>query len=68
MKRKSLNGKNLKTMNTPIELVVYTKVPSKWILIDSETGQYYKGTDNKQKFKNWRKITDLELKNILRKL
>jgi len=28
-----------------ITLTVYTKVPAKYILIDTETGQVYKGSD-----------------------
>lgn len=29
----------------PIDMRLYTKVPTKWILIDTETGQVYRGND-----------------------
>jgi hypothetical protein len=30
----------------PVTLTVYTKSPSKWLLIDRETGQAYEGSEN----------------------
>lgn len=30
-------------VETPVELIVTTKCPSKWILIDKETNQIYQG-------------------------
>jgi len=38
--------KQFKQIKKPIELIVYTKCPEKWILIDRETGQTYQGTVN----------------------
>ena len=35
--------KKFKELNKPIDLVVHTKCPSKWLLIDKETGEIYKG-------------------------
>jgi len=29
----------------PVNLVVHTKSPAKWLLIDKETGQVYEGTE-----------------------
>jgi hypothetical protein len=29
----------------PVDLVVHTKSPAKWLLIDRETGQMYEGTE-----------------------
>ena len=31
-------------LNKPIDLVVHTKCPSKWLLIDRETGQTFQGS------------------------
>jgi len=30
----------------PVELLVKTKAPTKWLLIDRETGQAYQGSPN----------------------
>ena len=38
------------------ELKVITKVPSKWLLVDLETGQTYIGTSNKEIGKQWKII------------
>jgi hypothetical protein len=35
--------KKFKELNKPINLIVYTKSPEKWILLDRETGESYKG-------------------------
>ena len=32
-------------LEQPVDLVVHTKSPQKWILIDRETGQVYVGND-----------------------
>lgn len=30
-------------LDAPVDLVVHTKSPQKWILVDRETGQVYEG-------------------------
>jgi hypothetical protein len=35
--------KKFKELIEPIDLIVHTKCPEKWILLDRETGQTYKG-------------------------
>jgi hypothetical protein len=35
--------KKFKELNKPIDLTVYTKSPEKWILLDRETGESYRG-------------------------
>jgi hypothetical protein len=35
--------KRFKELNYPIDLVVHTKCPEKWMLIDKETGEIYQG-------------------------
>lgn len=32
-------------LNSPIDLIVHTKSPHKWLLIDRETGQVYEGSE-----------------------
>ena len=39
-------------LDKPIDLVVHTKSPAKWLLIDRETGQMYEGTQ----FGWWNKL------------
>jgi hypothetical protein len=35
--------KNFKEFDSPINLIVHTKCPEKWLLIDRETGEIYQG-------------------------
>jgi hypothetical protein len=35
--------KTFKELYEPVDLVVHTKCPEKWILIDKETGEIYQG-------------------------
>lgn len=45
-------------LDRPVELKVYTKCPSKWTLIDGETGEVYKGKDIVNPGDNgWEKLT-----------
>jgi len=44
MKRKLLDKTEIKELNKPIDLIIRTKVPKKWKLIDLETGEEYIGT------------------------
>lgn len=37
------NIKKFKELKNPINLIVHTKSPEKWILIDRETGETYQG-------------------------
>jgi hypothetical protein len=51
MTRTLLNGDVVKEYEYPIDIVIHTKCPEKWKLIDMETGQEYIGT-NKIENKN----------------
>jgi hypothetical protein len=69
-KRKLLNGSEVDSLSEPISLVIYTKCPEKWKVIDMETGEEYFGSNTvhpkfskalKEKMENfvigsWRKI------------
>ena len=43
--RKLLNGSEVKDYEHPIDLILHTKAPGKWKLIDLETGQEYLGSE-----------------------
>lgn len=60
--RKSLDGKPLKELSTPMALVVNTRVPSKWILQDTETGEIYRGTTKTTIGEQWEKIMTIDEK------
>lgn len=53
--RKLLDGKEVQELAEPKTLVVKTKCPEKWMLIDLETGERYLGhhTDGSQ---DWKKV------------
>jgi hypothetical protein len=36
-------GRDLNITEHPVSLTIYTKCPEKWVLVDTETGQTYKG-------------------------
>lgn len=54
--RKSFKFKNLKL---PVTLKIKTKCPEKWILIDRETGQTYRGNE----FGAWDRLDPVIKKN-----
>ena len=43
-KRKLLDKTEIIALNKPVELIVRTKAPQKWKLVDLETGEEYIGT------------------------
>lgn len=57
--RKTLDGKPLVELDEPMALVVNTKVPHKWILQDTETGEIYRGTTEHTIGKQWEKIIEI---------
>jgi hypothetical protein len=44
-KRKLLDGSEVNDYEEPIDLILHTKAPGKWKLIDLETGQEYLGSE-----------------------
>ena len=56
-KIRKINKTKILELDNPVELKVITKCPTKWILIDEETGQVYRGTENKEVDKMWKLIT-----------
>lgn len=37
--------RKIEELESPVNLVIHTKCPSKWILIDTETGESYQGNN-----------------------
>lgn len=54
--RKLQDGVQVYELNEPVELVVRTRAPMKWKLVDRETGEEYIGNTPKPGEKHWSKI------------
>jgi hypothetical protein len=57
--RKTLDGAPLVELDKPMALIVNTKVPHKWILQDTETGEIYRGTTETTIGNQWEKIIEI---------
>jgi hypothetical protein len=44
--RKLSDGTDVPELDNPVTLKVYTKCPSKWMLVDLQTGERYIGHEN----------------------
>jgi len=59
--RKLKDNTEVEELSKPIKLLVKTKVPSKYLLLDKETGQVYIGTEEQslynKGFATWKEIT-----------
>ena len=40
------NGEKAKELNSPVNLIIKTKCPTKWIIEDLESGQRYRANGN----------------------
>ena len=40
------NGEKVKELNFPMDLIIKTKCPTKWVIEDLETGQRYRANGN----------------------
>ena len=54
--RKLKNGDEAEELNSSVQLIIKTKCPTKWILIDEETGQVYRGSNSNEVGKMWELI------------
>ena len=52
--RKLQDGTEVKELSSAVQLVVYTRCPEKYKLIDMETGQEYVGTRPSQGNLHWK--------------
>ena len=59
--RKLQDGVQVYELEQPVELVVKTRAPMKWLLIDRETGEQYIGATTKENEKHWNKIPQSEM-------
>ena len=50
-------GAEVEELNSPIDLIVHTKAPGKWKLIDMETGQEYVGLSFPNEYGQWIRIS-----------
>jgi hypothetical protein len=55
-KTRIINKLEVEDLDKAVELKVITKCPTKWMLIDEETGQVYRGSENKEVGKMWELI------------
>jgi len=77
-KRKLKNGSEVNSFEKPIDIIIHTKAPEKWLIIDLETGEEYLGSDISHdkfaevlrakvqlgKIGSWLKIKDKNGKNV----
>lgn len=56
--RKLLDGSEAEEFDKAIDLTIHTKCPSKWILLDLETGQRYVGSEKPNLYGKWRRLDD----------
>ena len=56
MKMRKCIDEEIPELDNAITLSVYTKAPRKWVLIDTETLEVYKGSNNLEIGKQWTKI------------
>lgn len=53
---KMYQGANIKELEKAADLVVHTKAPGKWVLLDLETGQQYIGLEEPDQYGMWKRI------------
>ena len=50
------DGRAVKELEDPVDLIVHTKCPEIWLLIDLETGQRYQGEKLPNIYGKWKRI------------
>jgi hypothetical protein len=56
--RRLLDGSTAEETETAVDLTIHTKCPSKWLLIDLETGQEYIGSRQPNLYGKWKRVKD----------
>ena len=46
--RELINGEKVTELNSPLNLIIKTKCPTKWIIEDLETGQRYRANGKEE--------------------
>jgi hypothetical protein len=59
--RKLQDGSSVYEVEEAVELVVRTRAPMKWLLIDRETGEQYIGATPKESELHWNRVPDSEM-------
>ena len=59
--RKLQDGVQVYELDEPIELIVKTKAPAKWLLVDRETGEQYIGATPKEGENHWNRVPESEM-------
>ena len=54
--RELITGDEAEEYPDAVDLTIHTKCPSKWLLIDLQTGQMYRGTKEPNQWGKWRKL------------
>jgi len=52
------DGVQVYELDNPVDLVIKTKAPMKWLLIDRETGEQYIGNTPKENRYHWSKVPE----------
>jgi hypothetical protein len=55
---KMYQGSEVKELDKAVDLVIHTKAPEKWLLIDLETGQEYVGLLEPDQYGMWKRIKE----------
>jgi len=58
MTRKLIDGAEVQEYDKAIDLTIHTKCPEKWLLIDLETGQEYRGSKDPNLYGKWKRVKD----------
>ena len=59
--RKLQDGTSVYEVEEAVELIVKTRAPAKWLLIDRETGEQYIGATPKEDELHWNRVPDSEM-------
>jgi hypothetical protein len=55
------DGVQVYELEEPVDLIVKTKAPMKWLLIDRETGEQYIGSTPREGAYHWSKVPESEM-------
>ncbi len=55
---KMYQGSEVKELEKAVDLIIHTKVPGKWLLIDLETGQEYIALEEPDQYGMWKRIKE----------
>ena len=57
-KRILKDGSEVEAFEKPVDLIIHTKAPGKWKLVDMETGQEYVGSIEITEYGRWIRVRD----------